>query len=127
MAATAHTDHGNQQGGGRDGKKDSGRGGRDGQKQGEGRTNKDEKRDGAKADEEPEDKPGKQPSRSKPKPNRIESVAFVGTTAASAKTAVQRGARIADAVAVARDLVNEPGGELTPPVLADPIRLEGVA
>ncbi|HEX4819836.1 MAG TPA: leucyl aminopeptidase [Acidimicrobiales bacterium] len=59
--------------------------------------------------------------RSKPKPNRIESVAFVGTTAASAKTAVQRGARIAEAVGVARDLVNEPGGELTPPVLADAI------
>ena len=60
--------------------------------------------------------------RSKPKPNRIESVTFVGSTAASAKSAVQRGARVAQAVAVARDFVNEPGGELTAPVFADAIR-----
>ena len=60
--------------------------------------------------------------RSKPKPNRIESVTFVGASGAGARNAVQRGARVAEAVAVARDLVNEPGGELTPPVFADAIR-----
>ena len=32
------------------------------------------------------------------------------------------GARIAEAVGVARDLVNEPGGSLTPPAFADAIR-----
>jgi leucyl aminopeptidase len=60
--------------------------------------------------------------RSKPQPNRIESVTFVGSTAASARTAIERGARIAEAVAVARDLVNEPGGALTAPAFADAVR-----
>ena len=60
--------------------------------------------------------------RSKPKPSRLQSVSFVGPSTAGARAAVQRGARVAEAVAVARDLVNEPGGELTPPAFADAIR-----
>ena len=59
--------------------------------------------------------------RSKPKPNRIEQVSVVGAGGARALTALQRGARVAEAVAVARDLVNEPGGTLTAPVMADAI------
>ncbi|HEV3226824.1 MAG TPA: leucyl aminopeptidase [Acidimicrobiales bacterium] len=59
--------------------------------------------------------------RSKPKPNKIEKVWVVGTGAA-ARAALQRGARVAQAVALARDLVNEPGGSLTAPEFADAIR-----
>ena len=51
---------------------------------------------------------------SKPQPNRIERVAVVGGGGARARTVLERGARVAAAVAVARDLVNEPGGMLTP-------------
>ena len=59
--------------------------------------------------------------RSKPTPNRIERVSVVGGGGARATNALQRGARVAEAVVVARDLVNEPGGSLTPPVFADAI------
>lgn len=59
--------------------------------------------------------------RSKPTPNRIERVSVVGGGGARATAALQRGARVAAAVAVARDLVNEPGGSLTPPAFADAI------
>ncbi|MEY2434870.1 MAG: leucyl aminopeptidase [Acidimicrobiaceae bacterium] len=60
--------------------------------------------------------------RSKPKPNRIERVSVVGGGGARATAALQRGARVAEAVIVARDLVNEPGGVLTAPVFADAIQ-----
>jgi leucyl aminopeptidase len=60
--------------------------------------------------------------RSDPKPNRIESVAVVGSGGARGRAALDRGARIADAVAVARDLVNEPGGSLTAPAFAEELR-----
>ncbi|MEY2452995.1 MAG: leucyl aminopeptidase [Acidimicrobiaceae bacterium] len=60
--------------------------------------------------------------RSKAKPNRIERVSVVGGGGARATAALQRGARIAEAVKVARDLVNEPGGALTAPVFADAIQ-----
>jgi leucyl aminopeptidase len=46
-------------------------------------------------------------------------VVVVGRGGQRLQKAVERGARVADAVALARDLVNEPGGSLTPPVLAD--------
>ncbi len=59
--------------------------------------------------------------RSKPTPNRIERVSVVGGGGARATAALQRGARVAEAVAVARDLVNEPGGSLTPPAFAEAI------
>ena len=60
--------------------------------------------------------------RSKPKPNRIERVSVIGAGGARATAAMQRGQRIAEAVKIARDLVNEPGGALTAPVFADAIR-----
>jgi leucyl aminopeptidase len=55
---------------------------------------------------------------SKPQPNQLEHVAVVGGGGARARGALERGARIAAAVSVARDLVNEPGGMLTAPELA---------
>jgi leucyl aminopeptidase len=60
--------------------------------------------------------------RSDPKPNRISEVTVVGAGGQRARSALERGARIAEAVAVARDLVNEPGGSLTPPAFADELR-----
>jgi leucyl aminopeptidase len=60
--------------------------------------------------------------RSKPKPNRIATVAVIGGGGARSTAALQRGARVAEAVSLARDLVNEPGGALTPPVFVDAIR-----
>ena len=55
--------------------------------------------------------------RTEPDPVRIERVALRG--ADGAESAVERGSRVAQGVSFARDLVNEPGGTLTPPVLAD--------
>jgi leucyl aminopeptidase len=60
--------------------------------------------------------------RSKPKPNRIVKVSVVGSGGARATSALQRGARVAEAVKATRDLVNEPGGELTAPLFADAIQ-----
>ncbi|MEY2458582.1 MAG: leucyl aminopeptidase [Acidimicrobiaceae bacterium] len=60
--------------------------------------------------------------RSKPKPNRIEVVSVIGGGGARSTAALQRGQRIAEAVKIARDLVNEPGGALTAPVFADAIQ-----
>jgi leucyl aminopeptidase len=60
--------------------------------------------------------------RSDPKPNRISEVTVVGGGGQRARAALERGARIAEAVAVARDLVNEPGGSLTPSAFADELR-----
>src|SRR5262249_44327026 len=47
--------------------------------------------------------------RSKPKPNTLERVTVVGGGGARATAALNRGKRVAEAVALARDLVNEPG------------------
>ena len=55
--------------------------------------------------------------RTKPDPNRLREVTVVAT--ASTKRAVAAGARAAEATCLARDLVNEPGGSLTAPALAD--------
>ncbi len=57
--------------------------------------------------------------RSDPKPNRINEVTVVGGGGQRARAALERGARLAEAVAIARDLVNEPGGSLTAPAFAD--------
>src|SRR5207342_3588550 len=51
--------------------------------------------------------------RTGPKGNLLESVAFLSGGGARARTALEVGARTAEAVIVARDLGNEPGGELT--------------
>ncbi|MGH9278263.1 MAG: M17 family peptidase N-terminal domain-containing protein, partial [Acidimicrobiales bacterium] len=56
--------------------------------------------------------------KSDPKACRIESLAVVGT-GDGARLGLERGARLAAAVAMARDLVNEPAGTLTPQRLAD--------
>jgi leucyl aminopeptidase len=53
-----------------------------------------------------------------PKPCRLESIAVVGTGDA-ARHGVDRGARVATAVALARDLVNEPARAMTPRRLAE--------
>jgi leucyl aminopeptidase len=53
-----------------------------------------------------------------PKPSRLESLVVVGR-GAKVQTGVDRGARIAGAVALARDLVNEPAGAMTPSQLAE--------
>lgn len=53
--------------------------------------------------------------RSDPEPPELAEVVLVG----GATDAVRRGARIAEAVALARDLVNTPGGTLTPPAFAE--------
>jgi leucyl aminopeptidase len=56
--------------------------------------------------------------RSDPKPSRITRVSVVGGGGTAVRNALDRGARVAEAVALARDLVNEPGGHLTAPALA---------
>jgi leucyl aminopeptidase len=58
--------------------------------------------------------------RSKPK-SGLGSVTLVGTGSADEADGLRRGRVIADAVCWARDLVNEPGGTLTPTVFADRI------
>src|SRR5205807_5453652 len=52
------------------------------------------------------------------KPSKLESLVIVGR-GAKVQTGVDRGVRIAAAVGLARDLVNEPAGAMTPSRLAD--------
>ena len=59
------------------------------------------------------------------KASRIEVISVVGGGGARTARALERGERIAEAVWLARDLVNEPGGTLTPPVFADRAREVG--
>ena len=56
--------------------------------------------------------------KSDPKPSLLEEVHVVGKGGKRVQDALELGAAVADAVAVARDLVNEPGGTLTPPAFA---------
>lgn len=56
--------------------------------------------------------------KSDPKPSKLDRVHVVGKGGKRVQDALEAGAAIADAVAVARDLVNEPGGTLTPPAFA---------
>ena len=56
--------------------------------------------------------------KSDPKPSRLEEVHVVGKGGKRVQDALDLGAALADAVGVARDLVNEPGGTLTPPAFA---------
>jgi leucyl aminopeptidase len=56
------------------------------------------------------------------KPARLERVTLVGDDPAALGAGVARGARIADAVSMARDLVNEPAGAMTPRRLAEVAR-----
>ncbi|KAA0233627.1 MAG: putative cytosol aminopeptidase [Acidimicrobiales bacterium] len=57
--------------------------------------------------------------KSESEPSAISTVAVVGTGGKRIKAALDRGAAVADGVAFARDLANEPGGSLTPRRLAE--------
>lgn len=56
--------------------------------------------------------------KSEPKKNEIRSLAVVGTGGAKVTAGLTKGAAIGAAICFARDLVNEPGGSLTPPKFA---------
>jgi leucyl aminopeptidase len=56
--------------------------------------------------------------KSEPEPNRIASLLVVGTGGKRVTAALERGRAIAEAVCLARDLVNQPGGTLTPTAFA---------
>src|SRR5207248_2693377 len=56
--------------------------------------------------------------KNKAKPSKLESLVIVGR-GAKVQTGADRGARIAAAVSLARDLVNEPAGAMTPSRLAE--------
>ncbi|MGH9212791.1 MAG: leucyl aminopeptidase [Acidimicrobiales bacterium] len=57
--------------------------------------------------------------KSDPKPHALERVVVVDAGGRATTAALVRGQAVADAVCVARDLVNEPGGTLTPSVFAE--------
>ncbi len=57
--------------------------------------------------------------KSDPSPSSLSNLTVVGPGGARLQTAVDRGSRVAEAVALARDLANEPAGSLTPAKLAD--------
>ncbi|MGH2684338.1 MAG: leucyl aminopeptidase, partial [Actinomycetota bacterium] len=57
--------------------------------------------------------------KSDPTPHNLERVVLVGTGGKKVQDGIDRASRIADAVAFARDLINEPGGTLTPKALAE--------
>lgn len=56
--------------------------------------------------------------KSEPEPSLLEEVHVVGKGGKRVQAALELGTAVADAVAVARDLVNEPGGTLTAPAFA---------
>jgi leucyl aminopeptidase len=53
------------------------------------------------------------------KPNLVESCTLVGAPRAPLEAGAERGARVAEAVSLARDLVNQPAGAMTPSRLAE--------
>jgi leucyl aminopeptidase len=57
--------------------------------------------------------------KSDPKPHALERVVVVDDGGRSTTAALARGQAVAEAVCVARDLVNEPGGTMTPSVFAE--------
>jgi len=52
----------------------------------------------------------------------LSKVVLVGSTAAAVRAGVDVGGAVVAGVSLARDLVNEPGGSLTPPVFANKVR-----
>ena len=54
--------------------------------------------------------------------DRLGRVTLVGSTAAGIRSAVEQAAAVVEGVTLARDLVNEPGGSLTPPKFANRVR-----
>jgi len=65
--------------------------------------------------------------KSKESPTKLARVVLVGSTGKPVQAAVDRAAVLADAVCFVRDLVNEPGGSLTPTKLAQRAVKEGEA
>ena len=65
--------------------------------------------------------------KSDPEPSRIESLPVVGKGGKRVQAALERGRAVAEAVCLARDLVNQPGGTLTPTAFADAGRGAGRA
>jgi len=63
--------------------------------------------------------------KSKPEPGKLELVSVVSTGGKRVQAALDLGLQIAGGVNLARDLVNEPGGEMTPTQLAE--RVEAMA
>jgi leucyl aminopeptidase len=63
--------------------------------------------------------------KSEPEPNRVESLLVVGRGGKRVQAALERGRAIGEAVCLARDLVNQPGGSLTP--IAFAVRAEELA
>ncbi len=63
--------------------------------------------------------------KSEPEPSKLTTVHVVGKGGKRVQEAFDLGSAIAEAVAVARDLVNEPGGTLTPPAYASEIQSLG--
>jgi len=57
--------------------------------------------------------------KSKAEPDKLERIAVVGAGGKRVQGALDLGRRIADGIVLARDLVNEPGGSLTPARLAE--------
>jgi leucyl aminopeptidase len=57
--------------------------------------------------------------KSDPEPSHIESLTVVGRGGARVQAALERGRAVGEAVRIARDLVNQPGGSLTPTAFAD--------
>jgi leucyl aminopeptidase len=56
--------------------------------------------------------------KSDPEPHHVESLTVVGRGGARVQGALERGRAVAEAVCLARDLVNQPGGSLTPTAFA---------
>ena len=57
--------------------------------------------------------------KSEHKPNKLETVVVIGSGGRAVAEALEQGRRVAEAVCFARDLVNEPGGSLTPTRFAE--------
>jgi leucyl aminopeptidase len=57
--------------------------------------------------------------KSDPEPTHIESLTVVGRGGKRVQAALERGRAVGEAVRIARDLVNQPGGTLTPTAFAD--------
>ena len=65
--------------------------------------------------------------KSEPEPNALEKLTVIGSGGQDVRDALRLGAVVADAVCFARDLVNEPGGSLTPARFAEQARQVAVA
>ena len=60
--------------------------------------------------------------KSDPKPSKLKKVSVISSADAEVREALNRGQSVAEAVCLARDLINEPGGSLTPKKLAEVAR-----